>query len=294
MKATYPWLLDPLQPFEDDHWILAGIGYEDFRRYGGRLDRATYEQRVRDFLTHPTAELEAELGLDRPPRPEYHAPERVPWVPSPSDLVRIGTDIEPALGGDAPDLVLGPWADDPLPRPVLRMATAELLFAHLTGEPRSAWRRWKRRVPLPPVPDRAAVRGVARAPLTVWSIEGVEGDLLQVRERLGISAKHTCSEVLAPERVSVDGGEDTLVARVVATETDRVAAIAFTVGGEPDQDWLEARLEDEWRRARLVDRRISKEQLLRTRGFVIARRIHARAFAARLSAATAARPAAEG
>jgi hypothetical protein len=55
------------------------------------------------------AERARALGLDEPLLPEASALPVAERAPELAALVRLGTDIDPALGASAPDLVLGPW-----------------------------------------------------------------------------------------------------------------------------------------------------------------------------------------
>lgn len=115
-------------------------------------------------------------GLDEPLRSRSRPLPTSPWLPSEADLVRIATDIDPGLGACAPDLVLGPVADEPLDRRTLQIVLALGMFFRGDGAPATPQQRWSRVVPLPTVEARAAVRAIARAPLAPWRILEISGD----------------------------------------------------------------------------------------------------------------------
>jgi hypothetical protein len=89
------------------------------------------------------AERAAALGLDQELLPEATSPPLADRVPELAAIVRLGTDIDPALGASAPDLVLGPWglSADPHTRAV---AVAWGALHPMDEPPPSAIERWLR------------------------------------------------------------------------------------------------------------------------------------------------------
>ena len=101
------------------------------------------------------------------------------FMPSVDDMVRVGTDVEPALGMDGPDRVLGPWCvaldvGVPAHRDALAMAAAASVFCVGAGRWRAPWAEWARREPRATIAAREAFRAVDRAPWAVFAADEAE------------------------------------------------------------------------------------------------------------------------
>ncbi|MEQ1508547.1 MAG: hypothetical protein ABMB14_40320, partial [Myxococcota bacterium] len=81
---------------------------------GTPLDALTAACRDADLVggsLEPAERLAAALGLDAPLEDTDGAVSPADRIPSDDDWVRIATDLDPAIGAAAPDVVLGRWAD---------------------------------------------------------------------------------------------------------------------------------------------------------------------------------------
>lgn len=156
------------------------------------------------------------LGLDGP-LVASREPEHVgPWLAPEADLVRITTDADPAAGAAAPDLVLGPLADEADPR-ALEVAVALGAFFQGDGVDATPARRWSRGKPVPSRPERAAVRAIAKAPLAPWRVLALSPGRCELADVVGLGEAaprgpvvlRTPAQPLGPLRAG-----DLLIARV--------------------------------------------------------------------------------
>lgn len=161
---------------------------------------------------------------------ESRPPDAVLAVPSVADLARVACDIAPAAGNDGPDRVLGPWADEDLPRGVRLAATAAACFFPPDDDAETPFSAWCRRPPAPPVAERAAFRAVARAP---WAIRRVIGtDPLRSVDATGLAASWAADETLAADATGLCApavGGALLVRAVRRSDGGWIAPIAIAL-----------------------------------------------------------------
>ena len=301
MTKPAPWPQSPpSDPFRDEP--CPPSGFADYRASGGTLSEREYLDAANAFLealgdvhagtaraqaAHASLASQARvLRVDRADRNEaWRTLRPSARLPSLEMLIRITTDLFPTAATEAADRVLGPLADDldvrnPVHRRTAQVAVAAIGFSLADGamEPdrRGAFpgftplQRWSRRKPLPDVTDRAIVRAVAQAPVAVWSLEHATEDGWHLEGRVGLAAHCQPTnpvqlvEVAAPYRPPRAG--DTLVARVVHTRSGWQATTGVVFPGAPPsvriQTWVQLAL---WE-ARLRDRRLTVEDLLRRGG----------------------------
>lgn len=267
---------------EDDPWdtLPRDLGYDDFVRTRGRMDRDVYEADALRLVSdirrgRPVDELAARLRVEGgiPPRP--YRPEPVKHgCADRGTLARVALDRNPAAGADGPDRVLGPWSDTLCLRrhgdrhsALLRVAVAATCFLPVDDRsgttPRS---RWARDEPRPPVPVRARVRASARAPWSLWALQdGLWSDLLEVASVRGSLPAPPCI-VDAPPRYLVGKvvvADDGTLSAPVGVGLDEVPPVARV------RAW-ERTLSCRWR---LTDRRAPRPVLLARHGHQLARRI---------------------
>jgi len=158
-------------------------------------------------------------------------PAPAAFVPMEVDLARNTADHDPAAGASCPDLVLGPAADDADRRSLL-IALALGMFFVGDGVKERPLRRWLRRDPRPPVPDRDAVRAVAQTPFAPWRITAVPrpGSLV-LTDVIGLPDPGHCAVRTPGLPLGPVGPGDLLLARVVAGPAGPVAMCALGCPG---------------------------------------------------------------
>ena len=171
--TTWPSGADPLHPYPEPERPRAR--HPDLR---AALARAWAGEAPATAVAH----LARAAGVDLPLAAQRHPLAPVPRLPDEATLARIATDIEPHVGNVAPDLILGPYADEPADVRTLQVVLAlSLFFPHDAETVRAPYRRWQRTRPAPPRDLRAAVRAIADAPLAPWHIEQVSGSHARLR-----------------------------------------------------------------------------------------------------------------
>jgi len=214
------------------------------------------------------------LLLDGARRPEHRRLPPPPAPPSEALLVRIATDLVPAMGNAALDRLLGPWAfASPSPR-LQQVAVAHGAFLEPDDLPMTAFRRWAGRTPVPPVPLRQRVRGVLHAPLTAWPIREV-GARWALGPAVGGGPSQTGVVVDRPAMLPgapPPAAGHTLLARLVVAP-DGPRAVGPIVAPIPIPDASEAWVDLLTLRERLHDRRASTADVLRHRGHLLVQRV---------------------
>ena len=262
----------------------------------GAGPRAELEGRVRRFESalgdllagrRPTDDSELwalvrALQLDAPFAPDSRGVELADQPATVPDCVRVATNFWPDLGGDAPDWLLGPWADvlrRPAHEAVFRAALAAAAFVPPSADEKSAATLLHKREPLPSIAERTRFRVIDRAPVGLWTLTSRVDAGWRIADRLGLALRRVPpGPVTLRDPVSVCGVEPahgvTMAARLVPTEQGWVACLPFLVPGEPPIEVVRAWLRLERWRAHLERTRVSLEQLLCDRGHVLIRRLH--------------------
>lgn len=297
--AVWPARLDGPDPYGDAPQDMS-LGFDDYVRAGGALAQEAYE-------AHATRLLELLSSLEAGPWPasgqdeldhllrilqisrhltvdRRTPPEPAPFVPPDADLARIAADLCPTAGMEAADRVLGPLVDElnaravPAHAAALRVALAAACFFPPDGEVQTPFEQWCRRKPLPSPSERAAVRAIQRAPWTAWHlVRQADDGRWEIEDHVGLGARFLpvgpvrLVGAAAPFRPPRDG--DTLVARVVEGPAGWETRTPLVIPGGPPATRIQSWVRLELIRARLQRRTLTVEALLRTRGYVLARRL---------------------
>ena len=302
-RGAWPCDDDLRRPFDDE--TLDPSGWRNYRGAGGPLTQPAYLQAAAHFLgcirevRAGRAPFDAELtqqavalGLTRSERNERPRtrPPRVPPLPD-TDLARITADLCPSASTEAADRFLGPLADELDGRPGHRkarlVALASLLFSVIDGADDitrpgphpgfTPFERWCKRRPVASPEIRASARAVGLAPLSVYSLEANRPEGWVVADRLDLM-----SQVVPDGPVDVSAAAclwrppqpgDTLVARLVPTDDGWVACNAFILPSAPPPQKLAAWVQLALWEARIRERRLKVEELLRRNAHWLCRHI---------------------
>lgn len=277
-SLTYAWpeLLDPRDPWAGDEALPDSYDYANYAAFGGAdppLDPATYAgadaeflQVYRDILDGRRAwdEIRApatRIGVWGPAghdlRPLESAPQRVPD----ELLADHSEDWIPDIGLQAPDRVLGPWVEGPLPARVRLAAAAAVAFSPWVEPGVTPAERVSRSKPKPSKAYRASLRAISMAPPMVWAIEGQH---LRPHLPLGRRFLPTGPVSGLPEAPAALG-------RAVPCEEGWFLACALPLPGLPPRAGLTRRIFLELLRLRRDERRATWEDALRRRPEVLYR-----------------------
>lgn len=202
-----------------------------------------------------------------PDSPRVEVVDRAPTV---AEAVRVATEHAPAAGAEAPDRVLGPWADEAVPRAVLAIAVAAAAWFPPDVDDEAPWVAWARQEPVPPAVDRARFRAVANAPWGLWWLDGV-GDRAVLRDAVGLGPRWVVEEPVWVQAVALVGPVRAVAARVVRTTAGPVAALAIGLPGLPED--VMARADALVAAVRASGPRLSREEVLRRHGHVLVRSV---------------------
>jgi len=287
-REPWPGPADARDPFADPPHFDADEAWSNYVAAGGLLGRVAHDEAVaacrvalrQAWATGDGALVEPWLGpllLGAERQPEHRRFAPVESVAPIDTVVRLATDLVPALGNSAPDRLLGPWAHatDARRHPQLyRAATAHGAFLVPDDLPLSAFQRWAGRSPVPLAELRAAVRAIAQAPLTAWPVLSV-GATWSLGPAVGLGTSAPDVAVTGPALlpgVEVPRPGDVLVGRVVAAPGQAVAFAPIVCPG-PLPSSCEAWVDLLTVGHRLTDRRGSTEDVLRRNGHLLVQRV---------------------
>ena len=167
----------------------------------------------------------------------------------------------PQVGLVGPDRILGPWADEPIPRWVRQQVGAVMAFVPEVEPGVPPWARTIKRKPRPESAIRQSLRVMARAPPSLWSVEGQH-----LRSMLPLGS-HFCPR--GPVRNVPD--VPAVIGRVVRHDEGYFLAASIPLIRLPPSDQIVSRVRLEWLRLRRRERRLSIEDTLRERSEVLYR-----------------------
>ena len=186
-------------------------------------------------------------GQPIPPTP------RAQWLRC-EDLLNIGCDIQPALGDDGPDEVLGPWSDVmdaalPAHRQLLIHAVALCGLSCTGPEPTSPVRRFLNNGAQKKLRNRQELSCILRTPMGLWRITEHNDDGWRVRDLIDLETVWSPDgPVDLTALASVSGAPaqpgDTVCARLLATPNGATAVVGFVVNGSPPEDTFAAWRQD--------------------------------------------------
>lgn len=276
LEYAWPETLDPRDPWAGDEALPDSYDYGNYLDFGAAdppLDEAAYAAADRAFLEVYRAVLDGRAGfaaIEAPARrvavwaPARHDRRPLDPAPFPVSDEHLADHVEdwvPDIGLVAPDRVLGPWADGPLPRRARLGAGAAVAFSPWVEPGVTPAERIARTKPKPSKAYRVALRAIASAPPMVWVREGD-----RLRPGLPIS------ELYVPDGpVSGLWPAPAVVGRVVPSEQGWFLAAAFPLPGVPPRIGLTRRVFLELLRVRRAERRATWEDALRRRSEVIYR-----------------------
>ncbi|MEN0064757.1 MAG: hypothetical protein AAGA48_21610 [Myxococcota bacterium] len=271
--TTWPGVLEPRDPFAAPlpKDIVESPGRERLEGlWTGRGDPNAIEQWA------------IARGLDARMVPGKLVLPSSPRLATEAELVRLATDADPSLGQFAPDVVLGPVADETEDRRSLVVAAAAGAFMVGDGVDASPYRRYTRRQPMPPEAERLEVRAIALAPFAPYRIERLEGDVVWVSDLAGL---HPSAVPKGPVRLrppgrpfGPGGAGDLLFARMALDQQGFVATVPLLVPGPlPDAFsqwvrwlvWLD--VFDRQERGRTPPPTITMVEVLRRQGHIMCR-----------------------
>lgn len=274
-----PHWIAPRDPYAGDEALLWPGDYSDYVRHSIRLasepllNAAEYasidlefERTYRAILDgdRPYAAIEpfvdplllgGELVHDRRP------PGRAMMVIEDRRLADIAENQLPGVGLVGPDRIMGPWADEPIPRWLRIQVGAVMAFVPEVEPGVPPWARAIKRRPRPETPVRQSLRVMARSAPCLWA---VDGDAVSPLIPLGAVFQHSGSVVGLPP-------VSTVIGRLVDTDHGLRMAAAIPLIRRPSTEAIEARLRLEWLRLRRRERRLSMEDMLRERSEVLYR-----------------------
>jgi len=221
------------------------------------------------------------LGLQQAQRSDMRAPHLASALPSLQDLARLAADHEPAVGQDGPDTLYGSFSEElNVRRPEQRYAALAAMglmgFVDVDAVKRSPVHRYMRSCTC--VQQRAALRAIAWAPVSICRVEAIDEQGLSLTDLLQIAAPYRPQHAVAHSCVGGLLGPlqcgDVLVARLVPREGGGfTACMAVSAGAAPQQGLVRMWLDCLWLMARLSDRRVTAEAVLRYAWVPLVRRL---------------------
>lgn len=231
----------------------AALDLEFERVYRAILDGDEPYEAINPFVE--TLLLGGELVHDR--RPPGTAMTDISDV----QLADIAENQLPGVGLVGPDRIVGPWADEPLPRWLRVQIGAVMAFVPEVDPGVPPWARAIKRRPRPPTEIRQSLRVMARSAPCLWS---VDGDRVEALLPLGRVFKHS-----GPIRNLPPVG--IVLGRVVDTAKGPRMVASIPLIRRPPVEAIERRIRLEWLRLRRRERRLSFEDTLRERSEVLYR-----------------------
>jgi hypothetical protein len=214
----------------------------------GRAPRSTLE------------DLAVAVGVAGPVRHDRRALPAAPRRVSLLDLAEITEDWVPDVGVMV-ERVLGPFANGPLPRLLVAVAAAVLASSPiLFPRTRPIDRAIDARKPRPPVELRASLKAIARAPVSLWKRRGERWESLL-----------PLAPAFVPDGPMEGPPTPFAVGRAVRSPEGWWLAAALPLPAAPGAVAVARRVELELLRARLWERRVTWEDVLRDHGEVVAR-----------------------
>ena len=279
LDHAYPHRVAPWDPYAGDEALVWPGSYEDYCAHADRLelsDRLTQAQH--DVLDAQFEEIHRSIiqGVSDWDAIEAVARALLVWGPARSDrrppdvaneriedghLADIAEDLLPQVGNAGVERVLGPWADEPLPRWVRVQAAAVMMFVPEVPPGVPAWARVVKRRPRPPLEFRRSVKIAAHCPPMLYSVNGAHlTPLLPLGPRFVFEGP-------------VDGVPDApaAIGRVVKATDGLFFVAGLPLKRVPPVDMVTRRLRQEMIRLRRRERRFSWEDLLRERGELLYR-----------------------
>jgi hypothetical protein len=273
IDRAWPESLDPLDPYGGDEVLEALGSFDNYQEYsrGEKLEQAAWAEWDARFCTamrsilrgidaHQELALSARmLQIDHEPTHDKRPPRVAPMPISDSRLSDAVENWVPDIGVVAPDRVLGPWADEPIPRWLRSLCGKVLSFSPLLAPAVRPMGRECRSRPRPHLDQRRCMIAMLRAPTMLWWTDPLES-ALPISDRWAPSGE-----------VSGLPSSPAFIGRIYRSVEGWHACCVMPLPLRPDPSPLEARLRLELMRLRRFERRMTWEDLLRDRGEVVYR-----------------------
>ena len=274
-ERAWPEHLAPADPYSGDEVLDVPGRFDNYVAYGSGelLDEEGHRHWDERFCvifraimageSHPDelAEAARYLQVDLPRTHDRRPPRVSPYREPDSRLADAVENWVPDVGLLAPDRVLGPWSDEPLP-PWLRSLCGKVVsFSPLLSPAVRPVGRECKSPPRPHLDMRRVLIAMLQAPTMLWWTD-------PVRPALPLSERWT------PEGPVVDTPETpAFIGRIYKTPEAWTACCVLPLPHRMDPAPLLARLDLELMRQRRFERRMTWENLLRDRGEVLYRTV---------------------
>ena len=181
-ERAWPYRLTPKDPYCGDEVLDVPANYQNYLTFsaGETLEELAFRAWDDAFCEAYRAILNGEdrwtdlglaaahLQIDLPIRHDLRPPRIAPWTLPDSRLSDAVENWVPDIGLVAPDRVLGPWADEPIPRWLRSLCGKVLCFSPLLAPAVRPMGRECRSRPRPPLHPRRGLIAMLRAPPMVW------------------------------------------------------------------------------------------------------------------------------
>ncbi len=274
-----PHRIAPRDPYAGDEALVWLGDYADYLRHAERtgfdapisegeyaaLD-LVFEQRYRSILDGDADyaaidELLEPLLIAGPLKHDGRPPGVAALVIGDRQLADIAENQLPQVGIVGPDRILGPWADEPVPRWQRIQVGAIMAFVPEVDPGVPPWARAIKRKPRPESDVRQSLRVLARTPPMMWAVEGSD-----LRPMLP-----TASQFLPKGPVRGVPDVPAVIGRVVNHADGPYLSASMPLIRRPPPEIILRRVLLEWRRLRRRERRLSLEDTLRERSEVLYR-----------------------
>ena len=274
LHFAWPEVVAVRDPHAGDEVLAVPHRYENYVAFAPppHLEEAAYERAVAAFDAGTRAVLEGRAsrstleelavaaGVAGPFRHDRRAHPAAPRRLDLLDLAEMTEDCVPDIGVIV-ERVLGPFASGRLPRSLVAVAAAMLALSPiLFPRTRPIDRATNTRKPRPPVELRASLKAIARAPVSLWR-----------RQRDSWESVLPLAPAFVPDGPLEGPPTPFAVGRAVRGPDGWWLAAALPLPAAPGAVALTRRLELEALRARLWERRVTWEDVLRDHGEVVAR-----------------------
>lgn len=278
LSDVVPAVLSPTDPWSGDEQLIAPADHARYRRYcPHKPPLSKTEHAARDLIFQaqyravlsgvvPWAALEeaaaalgivAPLRLDRRPTPRSDGP-----LPE-TTLAEICEDYVPDIGVIAPDRVLGPFSEEPLPRWLRTLSGAVMAFSPQLRGGMMPLARAVIKKPRPKTALADAIRAAVRAPPMLWRVSGD-----RLHPALPLSERQQPTERCD----GIPAGVSALIGRAVPRDDGSAWLVGvLPLPRCPDPAIIRRRLMAEVWRLRRHDLRVSWEDMLRERGEILYR-----------------------
>jgi hypothetical protein len=274
LHFAWPEVVSTRDPHAGDELLAVPHRYENYVAFAPppHLGEPVYQQAVAAFDERTRSildgrapwstlpELAVAVGVAGPVRHDRRAPREAPRRIEDLDLAELTEDSVPDMGVMV-ERVVGPFATGPLPRSLVAVAATMLALSPiLFPRTRPIDRAIDGRKPRPALELRASLKALARAPTSLWERRGERWETLL-----------PLAPAFVPDGPMEGPSSPFAVGRAVRGPAGWWMAAALPLPAAPPAAVVARRMELELLRARLWERRVTWEDVLRDCGEVVAR-----------------------